>query len=100
MQQPVGPDSLRFLGQFSPMAGIVAARSRNYGHPAFDGFNGKFDDRHMLIIRHGRGLACGSTDHDGIGTSLDLELDLVSQRGIVDTHVGKRSHNSRRRADK
>ncbi len=61
------------------VVGIVRTGTGNDRYAVIDRIHGELDGGQLLLVGHGRTLAGGAADDDGIGMAGDLILDNAAQ---------------------
>ena len=86
-QQGIGTAGGRLCCQCAAVVGIVRTGTGNDRYAVIDRIHGKLDGGQLLLIGHGRALAGGAADDDGISVAGDLILDNAAQLVKVDASV-------------
>ena len=69
------------------MVGIVRTGTGNDRYAVIDRIHGELDGGQLLLIGHGRALAGGAADDNGVRSPCDLILNDTAQLVKIDTAV-------------
>jgi hypothetical protein len=86
-QQGVRAAGSRFCRQCTAMIGIVGTCTCHDGDAVVDRIDREFDGSQLLLIGHGRALAGGAADDNGVRSPCDLILNDTAQLVKIDTAV-------------
>ena len=88
-QQRVRTRLYGISGHSDGALGVVRAGAGNDRNPTVHMADRRLDGPQTLLIAHGRGLAGGAADHQGVRAVLQLEVQQAQQGGIVHLSAGK-----------
>ena len=88
-QQRVNAQRLGGQTVLNDLFGVVAARARQHRNPPADRLHREADDLSLLLGGHGCRLARRAADEDGVRMVVDLVLEQIFQRGVIDLSLLK-----------